>query len=248
MIAVLAFALFAGPDQAPAAPEIFSKMLTKYYEAKSVRGTVLFSQTAMGAKVDVATTLQKDQPNLFYIEQTRIPKSSDSEAVNYFMAASDGKKMVYTMPAAFLPATGPAGRRLYETAPPTAEAALNIFCTMLADRSLPIGLSLYNAYEVQLVTDRFSNLRIESADAELGGRPCYKLRIDYTRYFAKPKTGQPAIKIPAYVYIDKDFNLLGLWWEEAVGDKAHEPVVVRSEWKVNLQTNVETNKDLYVIR
>lgn len=234
--------------------ELFSKMLGKYHTANSLKGTIAFVQSASGAKVQILTTLQHQKPNLFYIEQVRQPKSADVDS-NQFMAVSDGKRFAYSVPKNFLPmtdATSGKHNRLFEPAPASIDEGLNVFCTFLLDRSLAVAIALYNPYEIQRVTTRFTNLKIVSDNAEYEGAPAYKVSADYTVFYAKPEKNQPAVKVPATIIIDKEMNLRYIAWQEVVGAEVQGQRVtatVNNEWLIKLQVNpTEIEKNLFTVR
>ena len=254
MTAYLAsIALIAQGSPAPSGSEMFSKMLQKYHEAKSVRGTITFNQTATGgsgeAKVSILTSVQWSEPNLFYLEQTRQPQSNDPETQNHFLAVSDGKRMHYTLPKAFLPwtdATSGKHSQFYEAAPKTISGALDTFCALILDRSLPISVALYNPYEIELTTKKLSNIKADEKEVEVSGKPAYRISADVRK--ARKNAGD--IAMPMYFYIDKDYNLLGVVFEENVSDgpPTNNIYKITSQWVVNLQVNTDVDKSLFVVR
>ncbi|MGI8923004.1 MAG: LolA family protein [Fimbriimonadales bacterium] len=232
--------------------EVVSKMLSKFHTANTVKGTIAFVQTASSnsgtAKVTVLTSLAMSKPNLFFIEQLRQPAAQGTDTLSHFVAVSDGTRMSYTVPPRLLPMTD-AGKhgKFYEVAPKSVEEGLNAFCTMLIDRSLPIALGLYNPYEITTFTRRLSNVTMDKEDAEISGIPVYRIKADYTYGTAQSDQGVSALKTPAYIYVDKNYNLVSLIWQDLLGT-AEQLNTIRSEWTVNLQTNVEVDKELFKVK
>jgi len=248
VIAALALAL-PGSDTGS---EVLSKMLSKFHTANTVKGTIQFIQTATSnagtAKVTVLTTLQVSKPNLFFIEQLRQPAAQGTDTLSHFVAVSDGKRMFYTVPPRLLPMTDVGKHsKFYEAAPKSVEEGLNAFCTMLIDRSLPVAMALYNPYEITTFTRRLSNVTMDKEDAELAGKPVFRIKADYTYGVSQGDQGVSALKTPAYIYVDKDYNLVSLLWQDVLGT-ADQPNTIRSEWTVNLQTNVEVDKELFKVK
>jgi hypothetical protein len=219
-------------------------MLNSYYSASSIKGTVAFGQSSEGIKVQILTSVQRDAPNLFFLEQTRVPKSDAPEAKNYFVAKCDGKRMGYTLPKGFLPATSGRSSTFYENAPKTSAEGLDAFAQMLSDRSLPIAIAIYNSYEVKRVTDRLANLKVADGNAEYKGKAVYRVSAEQVRVVKN----RPPIRMPVTIVIDKEFNLLFIGWDEVVANEGAS-VNVRSEWTVNLQVNpTGLDKNLYTVR
>ncbi|MBA3727002.1 MAG: hypothetical protein H0W86_11275 [Armatimonadetes bacterium] len=232
--------------------EVVSKMLSRFHTANTIKGTITFTQTASSsagtAKVTVLTTLQMSKPNLFFIEQLRQPAVEGTDTLSHFVAVSDGTRMSYTVPPRLLPWTDVGKHsKFYEVAPKSVEEGLNAFCTMLIDRSLPVAMALYNPYEITTFTRRLSNVTMDKDDAEISGTPVYRIKADYTYGAVQGDQGGAALKTPAYIYVDKNYNLVSLLWQDLLGTP-EQPNTIKSEWVVKLQTNVEVDKELYKVK
>ncbi len=248
---LLAIAALTAQTAAPSGSELFSKMLARYHDAKSVRGTITFNQTASGgpgeAKVTILTSVQWSESNLFYLEQTRQPASTDPDTSSHFIAVSDGKRMHYTLPKATLPWTDASSGKhsqFYEAAPKTVAGGLDAFCTFILDRSLPVAVALYNPYEIELTTKKLTNIKADEKEVEIFGKPAYRVSAD----IRKARKNASDIGIPMYLYIDKEYNLLGVVFEENVQAAQGTVYKITSQWIVNLQVNAEVDKSLFVVR
>jgi hypothetical protein len=258
MIALIAAAVLAqAPSTELTGAQVFSKMLARYHEAKSVRGTVTLTQTATSGttqvKVTVLSTVQVAQPNFFFLEQTRQPKAADPAESSHFLGVSDGKRISYTVPRDLLPATDPTSGKhsqFYEEAPPGIDGAMNAFCRMVLDRSLPIAVALYNPYEIQLITRHLSNLRIEKVDAELpNGKTGYQIAADYVKFIKEGQATRGVPAHPAAILIDKEFNLVWMGWSETIAEPGMAGTYkITSEWSVNLAIDGEIDKGLFTVR
>lgn len=241
------------------ATKVLLSCLQRYHDAKTLSGTIEFIQTARGSSgvtsVTVTTKVQAAKPNLFYIEQSRQPQSQDSGVRNHFWAACNGKQIGYTLPSDALPLVKRGSHdRLYEPAPPTISEGLDIFCTLLVDRSLPVSLALYNAYEVQQFVNRLSNLKLEE-DTKFEGKDVYRIRSDYTYTWVIVRGEKTPVKIPAYLYIDKEYNFLGMVWEETIqGEVQERPTRISDQVKitnqriVRIQINSPVDEALFRMR
>ncbi|MCH8275295.1 MAG: DUF2092 domain-containing protein [Armatimonadetes bacterium] len=245
MIALLAATTMIGaaPVQAPSGGKIFSQMLARYHQANSILGTVEFVQSAVGpglnTKTTTLTTVQMKKPNLFYIEQLR-----DRGEDTHFVAVCDGKQMAYTSPKKWL-IMGERQKYVYEPAPAEINGGLDAFCTIILDRSLPVGLALYNRFEVNQFVKRVKRVRIVGETA-VDGVPAWRLRADYIYTVANPRTRLPEIVVAAYITISKEYDLLGVSWEQImVADKKQHKVT--TVWKVRLQVDVPVDQKLFVV-
>lgn len=239
MIALLAYTALLGAPQtaSQSGPELFNKMLNKYYSAKTIQGTVEWVQSAPAAniKVSTLTTVVAQQPNLFLFEQSRsgtIP----------FRAASDGKKMAYSVPKDW---QGRAGNKpfVYETAPTGLDGGFNVFSPLLLDKQFPVLVSLYNAYEIGQFAKRVRNLRFD-AEVEYSGEAAYRLVAAYVFSPGRPDRGVADILIPVYFFISKKDDLLGMVWQETVagGGVSYN---IQNEWLVHLKVNEPVDAGIF---
>jgi len=223
---------------AETAQEIFNKMLSRYHQANSIKGSITFQQTGKfsggSATTTTITNIQAKKPNFVYFEQIR-----KSKEPLVFKAVCDGKQLAYTAPPEWSQGD-PRKKYLYESAPATLEGMLNVFPTLLLDRSLPVALALYNPFEIKLVTSRLMNLSIYD-EPELDGKKVWRLSAKMS-LLERPS---PDVSIPVYFYISKDYELLGIAWEETV--MFQEKVQVTNRWTVKLELNGKVDEGLFKI-
>ncbi len=82
----------APPKQSPV-DQLLSKMLKSYYDAKTVTGTILMTQTAADKTVQFQTQLQIERPSKIFMFQQGLPKRNPD-----FLLVSDGKYFRYDGP------------------------------------------------------------------------------------------------------------------------------------------------------
>ena len=231
MIALLAYTMILSSPQtaAPSGPDLFNKMLNRYYTAKTIQGTVEWIQSAPAAniKVSTMTTVVAQQPNLFLFEQARA-------GVSPFRAASDGKKMAYSVPKDW---QGRAGNKpyVYETAPTGIDGGFNVFSPLLLDKQFPVLVSLYNAYEIGQFVKRVRNLRFD-AEVEYAGVPAYRLVAAYVFSPGRPDRNIADILIPVYFFVSKTDDLLGMVWQETVAGGGVS-YTIQNELQVRIKVN-----------
>jgi len=227
------------------AQDAFDKMIAVYRDAKSIKGTITFSQTAYSqstldtieARMQVKTVVQREQPNLFFLEQKRDPFNEAN--LNYFSAVCDGKKMSYTMDKRLLPFVGSKPGEsipLYENAPKSAAEGLDAFCTLLAERSLPVALAMGNSYEVKRAVRPLSNFRLDPSGEKLSGEKTYRILAAFD--VNAGWRGAMSVKIPAVIVIGDDFNLRSLSTTESMMPGGTSRVQsIKTEWVVDLVLN-----------
>lgn len=232
------------PQDAPSGVDIFNKMLTKYHEAESVKGTIQFNQSAEGSGASgtstILTNVQAKKPNLVYIEQAKLTGEPRS-----YRAVCDGKQIAYNAPRNWQ-IQDPAKRMIYEPAPDSVSKALDMFAPLLLDRQLPVALALYNAYEVSLLTKAIKDVRLDTT-ATVGGREAYRLvaSFAFSRYGpAQPDKGVVDAWIPIWIYVSKDYDLLGMVYEEMM-QVERITIKITNQWVVNLTVNQPVDDGLF---
>ncbi|HWP30340.1 MAG TPA: hypothetical protein VNK96_01245 [Fimbriimonadales bacterium] len=240
MIIILScFLLSLGnPVSTETAQEIFNKMLSRYHQANSIKGSITFNQTGKfsggSATTTTITNIHAKKPNFVYFEQIR-----KSREPLVFKAICDGKQLAYSAPPEWAQGD-PRKRYLYEPAPPTLDGILNVFPTLLLDRSLPVALALYNPYEIKLITSRLTDLSIHD-EPELDGKKVWRLSAKMSLL----ERASPEVSIPVFFYISKNYELLGVAWEETV--MFQEKVQVTNQWIVKLELNAKVDEGLFKV-
>jgi len=79
--------------QEPTGAQLVSKMLARYYEAKTVQGTIDMTQTAQGVKVGFRTQLAMQSPSLILIAQEKFGSEPRK-----WLTVADGKRFAYDRP------------------------------------------------------------------------------------------------------------------------------------------------------
>lgn len=251
VLALTALMLIQDTPQKSEADALFSKMLSRYASAKTIRGSVEFTQSAVvdnvPRRVVINTTLQSEKPNKLHVMQT------DTARRITFLAVSDGKQICYTAPQDWIDRGKP---RIYEPAPADFENSLEAFAILLPDRSFPLALAIYSPKEVKRTVFRLRDLAIEG-EAEVSGRNAKKVRAAYILDDGDPRINLKPSMTVAYYYITPDGDLLAVTREETVGggqlrDESGTPVTQRSykvsnQWLVNLRINTEIDPLLFTV-
>jgi len=238
-----------GAAQEQTAKAVFEQMLSKYKDAKTVAGRVVFEQTARSAsgekKVAIATTLAVSKPKKFAIQQTRTPADTSGTLSNSFWAVSDGTKMGYSIPKGLLPGDPP---KMYEAVPDFAGVSegLDAFAPLLLDRSFPIAVAFYNEYEMRLLLQEVVAFKFsQEKEVEYAGKRAWAIEAQYIRFRAK--NGRPEVRIPIYFYISKDYDLLGMEYAENLMD-GQVTYRLESRWTAQLERDAEIPQETFVVK
>ncbi len=230
MIHLLAYTtILASSQTTPSGPDLFNKMLNKYYAAKTIQGTVEWIQSAPAANIRVSTmtTVVAQAPNKFLFQQER-------SGAPVFRAASDGLKMAYSVPKDW---QGRAGNKpyVYETAPTGLDGGFNVFSPLLMDKQFPVIITLYNAYEIGQFAKKIRNLRYD-AEVEYLGQTADRLIASYVFSPGRPDRNVPDLLIPIYFFVSKKSDLLGMVWHETMagGGVSYN---IQNEWQVKLRVD-----------
>lgn len=245
---LLAAALALAP-QTPSASATVTKMLTKYHEASTISGKVVFTQSAGPARVVITSEVYTKKPNLFLIHQTRNPASAGG--LNDMLAVGDGNRLGYPAPAGSATFLSSTPDRFFEQSRGTLDKDFEAFNGMLLDRSLSIAVALYSPTEIQATVARMRDLKI--MEAESNGRSVW--RIDFKLVVsnalpADPSRGLPAKpegRIDAVMVISKDYDLLSIGWREKVGTTATQVEVI-SQWTAALSVNKPIDNSIFKVR
>jgi hypothetical protein len=244
---ILIAALVLVPIQLPDASQTVGKMLSKYHDAKTIAGKVVFSQTAGSAKVTITTDLAVQKPNLFSVQQTRSPAAQDG--VNSVFAVGDGKRIGYPAPPGSGTFLNHSPERFFENAKADLDGNFAAFSGMLLDRSLGVAVGLYAPAEVSLTISRLRQLKL--SEVQLGDKTVYRIDCQLVVSNALPASdgfpAKPEGRIPAVMTISKEHDLLGVAWSEQVGVK-EQTIDVKSEWTIALQVDRPLEAGVFRVR
>ncbi len=248
MFAIIVAALISAPQDTPLdGKATFERMLTKYYSAKSIKGTIEFNQTVEGVgKSTILTTVQAQKPNLLFIEQTKTTGEKAS-----FRAICDGKQLVFTAPPDWTNYR-PGARMVFAEAPDSFSNAMDSFAVLMLDRQLASGLALYNPYEVVTFTKQIKNIRME-AEVTLSGTPAWRLSAEYGIGVGGPGTGERAAYAKAWFYVSKNFDFLGMVYQEILqgtNERTRQTIryQITNQWIVNLVVDAPVDASLFRIQ
>ena len=243
-----ALALLIAPQGTPPDGKVaFEKMLTKYYEAKTVKGTIEFNQTVEGVgKSTILTTLQTQKPNLLFIEQ--IKTTGDRKT---FRAVSDGKLLGFNAPEIWKN-YDPAARMVFTEAPESIKDASDAFSVLMLDRQLATSLAIYNPYDVVTFTKPIRNIKFQD-EVTANGVPAWRFVADYGIGVGGPGSPGAAAFTKAWFYLSKEYDFLGMVFEEIIQgqDKRTRRTVsykVTNQWIVRVVVDAPVDTALFRVR
>lgn len=233
--------LFAFPQSAaPDGKATFEKMLEKYYNAKTLKGTIEFNQTVEGVgKSTIATTVQVQQPNLLYLEQRKT-----TGAQKTFRAISDGKTLGHTAPVF------DSEKMIYADAPTTLSGLIDSFAPLMLDRQLATSLAVYSPFEVVTFTKPIKNLKLDQ-EVTINGQSAWRLVADYGIGVGGPATSDRAAYAKAWFFVSKNHDFLGMVYQETLQTKQGNRTVhyqLTNQWIVNLTVDGAVDSALFKVQ
>lgn len=224
---------------APTPAELVSKAMSRYYSAKTIKGTITLTQTAKGASGQLVTDLQIEGPAKFYLRQQKA-----YEERRTWLVTSDGKWFSYEAPEGF-------GRqnvgRLVEpinlkgktlSYRDVYQAAL----LSIGDRSAMLDLIVGRREDLEYLRDHWVGLKLAGM-TQLDGEDVYVISGGWLESGAKQPSGR------FQLLINKDGDVRQYTIDEAVGlDKAGaQREIVRSDWRVEVTVNGPVDPKLFKV-
>lgn len=218
----------------------FEKMLEKYYNAKTIKGTIEFNQTVEGVgKSTITTTVQVQQPNLLYLEQRKITGEPKT-----FRAICDGKTLGHTAPVF------DTKRMIYTAAPETLSGLIDAFAPLMLDRQLATSLAVYSPFEVVTFTKPIKDIKFDE-EVTLNGQSAWRLVADYGIGVGGPATSDKAAYTKAWFFISKSYDFLGMVYQETLQGRQGNRTVnyqITNQWIVNLTVDGSIDPGLFKIQ
>lgn len=217
---------------------LISKAMSRYYDAKSLRGTIQLVQEAKGVSVGILTQIQFDQPGTIYLHQ----EQGGSQPAQ-FTLISDGKTFSYDRPGQSL---GP--RRFVEDV--TQHGYSQTFREMYAasvrsilDRSPALDFVIARREDLQAVRERIGAREVSGTVQIAEGKTAYVVSCNWHDIPGEDATG----KIQFYIGAEGDLYRIVRTQRYRVADKMAETLVITSTWNLDIAVNAPTNAALYKV-
>lgn len=215
---------------------LISKAMSRYYDAKTLSGTIQLVQEAKGVSVGISTQIQFDQPSNIYIHQER----GGSQPEQYTLV-SDGKRFSYDRPGQSL---GP--RRFVEDV--TQHGYRQSFREMYAasvrsilDRSPALDLVIARREDLEALRQRIGARDVSGTVNVGNGKTAYVVTCNWHDIPGEDATG----KIQFVIGAEGDLYQVVRTQRYRVADKMAETITITSTWNVNVSVNAATNANLY---
>jgi len=162
-IATLAFAAALQDGQATPS-QLVSKMIKRYYDAKTIGGTVRSELDVSGTKLTIDTTLWIERPGKLYLRQT-------TSAGPSFLVTADGKDFSYPKPGVGGQAGSGSGRLVEFQGSSDVGVVYSTAALSIAERSTPLDLAIARLDDLKMLRDQWVTVT-DGGAKELSGVSC----------------------------------------------------------------------------
>lgn len=226
------FAAPAAQGDGASAASILTKMFARYGDAKTLKGTIVLTQSIGNQGGQLKTDIQFEYPSKLYLRQEKEFVKKET-----WLVTSDGKHFSYAAPY------GPGkGQRLIEPirlATGTTLTVRDIYAAVTAsigDRSAPLDLAISRKEDLNYLRGQWASLTLDGAK-DLNGEEVYAISGNWREYQTAPVSGR------FQIFVSKEGDLKRYAIEESV--KLDNSYRVVSVWEVNLKINGEVDDKLF---
>lgn len=232
---MIALTLSAVLVTAPVSPgALISKMFARYANADKFSGTIQFKQSGADRTLTISTLVQAERQHKLYIKQTR-PDSKQTSIV-----VADGTMFTYEMPDSIAKR---GSDRLYELQNQRGVVynvgdIYTIGLPGLLDRSPVLDTLIAKTEHLRYVRGQIVNLAWKDGDAPEAGKNGVVVG-DWRAYQNAPVSGKFAVTITP------EGDLLNWNLREYVAVPGQKPILVTSDWAVNVKVGEAGNQTLF---
>ncbi len=210
-------------------------MFKRYYVAKTIQGSIVSVQTALGARVNLRTDLAIKNPDKFRIAQSR-----DGSRAASWLSVSNGNIFSYDKPDGvkgkprFAELVTQNGKKL------TNRDMYQVVSNTLGDKHAAIDIAFGRSDDLRGLTNRWGKDWKYEGEASIAGRKGYRISSSM-RPFIEAQYWDKVEMV-----IDADFNLLEYKVSQRIlVDKATEPVIVVTDSIITFTVDGEISDGLF---
>lgn len=170
-IAAMAFAL-VNQDAEISGAQLVSKMIRRYYDAKTIGGTIKTDLDVSGATLGITTTLWIERPNKLYLRQVTTAGPS-------FLVTADGKEYSYERPSVGGQVSTSPGRLVEYQGSTDIGGVYTSAALSIAERSNPLDLAIARQDDLKMLRDQWVTLK-DGGEKEVDGKPCRMVTGQWT--------------------------------------------------------------------
>ena len=176
-IATLALAVtLQDPQETP--PQLVSRMIRRYYDAKTIGGTIRSELDVSGAKLTIDTTLWLERPSKLYLRQT-------TSAGPSFLVTADGKDFSYGKPAVGGQEGEGTGRLVEFQGANDLGFVYSTASLSVAERSTPLDLAISRGPDLKMLRDQWVTVT-DGGTKDIDGVQC---RVVTGKWTSNPAYG-----------------------------------------------------------
>lgn len=220
------------PLQTEAPAAVVSKMLATYANAKSLSGTIKFTQSLGNVSVSIETYMQYERPGKLYIRQDR---KSISDPRTWIVSA-DGKYFSYDSPDEIADTRS----RLIEAYGEGQDIrdVYNAASRSMGDRDAPIVIAISRQKDLEFLRNQW--VSVEMLDPKPVGSEAFTVVAGKWR-----ENGRMPASGLFEMWITPDGELKKYLRRETIAAEGMAPQVVTSTWDVNLALNGKIDPNLF---
>lgn len=236
-IIAVAVLLYGAQGGAPTPASLVSKMFARYYEAKTVTGTVTMKQTLGSLAIECTTELQYERPGKLYVRQRMTGAQAKSALVT-----ADGKTFSYNTPD-YLPGSENV-KRLIEKMD-TAFGKLDIgdvysaAAKSLADQSVPLDVAIGRKDDLTFRKNQWATL-VYGGKVALGGESVHKVVGRYRAFQAANPSGD-------FEMLLSEAGDLRRYTLKSTLQADGRPLTVQATWEVRLAVGGTPDPKLFTV-
>lgn len=229
-----------GGEQKPSVSpkDLLSKMFARYAGAKTLRGRITLTTTAMNQSGQLVTDIQYEYPAKIYIRQQKNVGNGRS-----WLLVSNGKAFSYDAPEL----SGVSeGERLAERTKALGKEfgvkeIYGVGAPNLGDRSTPLDILIGRNEDLKLASSQWVTLKYQGT-TEYGGGNVHVIIGDWRFKPSEPASGQFRI------YVTDEGDLKQFARAEKVGSATGVKADVLFVWDVQAEVNAKVDQSVFKIR
>ncbi len=245
LLALTAVATAPTAAQAPTAASIIGRMFQRYADAKTLSGTIRFTQAANGMTLVIETDIQHEKPSKLYLRQTR-KEGPDARA---WLVTSDGVRFTYDKPEGTRFTIPGKTVRLMEAVAPEGEPPLLVSSIYgaaggsIADKSPILNVVLGGNEHLRFVLGQWAGLKYQGK-TQVRGIVAHLIKGQWRQNPAVAPTGE------FEMYISEQGEFLRYGQRETVAPPPQvkvPPISIVSVWEADLKVDGPVNQALFKV-
>ncbi|MCW5942311.1 MAG: hypothetical protein KIS66_08770 [Fimbriimonadaceae bacterium] len=236
---IIAVALISAGAQAgaPTPASLVSKMFARYFEAKTLTGTIAMKQTLGTMAIECATAIQYERPGKLYLRQRMTGNDARSTLVT-----SDGKTFSYDTPD-YLPGSENVKRLIEKMDTPFGKLDIggvySAAAKSLADQSMPLDVAIGRKEDLTFRKNQWASL-VYAGKVAFGGESVHRIAGKYRAFSAANPSGD-------FEMLVSEAGDLRRYTLKSTFQAEGRPLSVQAVWEVKLVVDGTPDPKLFAV-